>query len=455
MNPRLVVEEGEQAGSEFEIPPEAEAGQVVLGRHKSCTIKLRGGGLSRQHCSLRYDGQRLLIEDLGSTNGTKVNDLYVSEKTELKEGDRITIGTVCLVVKYPEPDQEETPAPQPAEEASPAEESPPAAETQPAAEALPATEMQPAVAPQPVEEPEPAPVAETPEQPAAAETGDEMEVDEIDGYKLEEHIWNGAVTSIYRVRQLDNDAVVALKIIRPDAGATAEQQRRFVRGAKEALGLDHPNLVKVLKTSSYMELPYLISEYVEGGNLQHFLEKGGRPIRVSGALQIVAQLLAALQYLYEQSLVMRCVRPDNIIVTEGLNIKMTDYDLLKRLPSWEGEKEEITQTMDSGDFIDHRFAAPELIGYPAVADQRADVFGAGACLYFLLTLTPPFPESSPGYKPAHAFKRTIEDPIALNPKIPERVGKIIRKSMSEYLDKRYQTPAKMLKSIERAQKELQ
>ena len=171
MNPRLVVEEGEQAGSEFEMPPESEAGQVVLGRHKSCTVKLRGGGLSRQHCSLRYDGHRLFIEDLGSTNGTKVNDFYVSEKTELHEGDRIAVGTVCLVVKFPEPDQEEELAPQPAEKPSPTEESPPAAETGPAVEPLPATETQPAVAPEPAEEPEPAPVAETPEQPAAEAGG--------------------------------------------------------------------------------------------------------------------------------------------------------------------------------------------------------------------------------------------------------------------------------------------
>lgn len=416
MKPRLLVEDGSQAGTEFEIPPDGETGEAVLGRDPACDLYVPDRHLSRRHSRFAFDGESLFVEDLGSTNGTLVNGHRIHEKTVLRDADRVTLGSCSLLVQCEATAQ----APQ---------------------------EQKTAVV---AETPAPPPMEETPTQKAPAAIGAEAG-EEIADCRVAAKISDARLSSVYDARRSQDGAAVTLRVMKPGAAADPQQKARFLRGAQNASRLDHPRLARVLNAGEWEGTPFMVMEHIPGRDLKGLIEGLPRPLGLAKALRITHQILAGLQYVFEQGIVVRTVSPDNILVMEGLDVKIAGYDLLKRLPQGREEAQEITQVMDAGDFVDPSFAAPELLNYPAVADQRTDVFGAGVCLYYMLTRAVPFPEELDVHEPYRAFKRALKDPAELNPAVPGDVTQIILRATSEYLDDRYQTPGEMAKIVEAAQ----
>src|SRR3954447_14906795 len=90
---QLKIAEGKDAGKEFEFDQDS----VVIGRNPECNVILYDAGVSRKHCRIFNEGNRILIEDMGSSNGTKVNGSAISKKQALTDGDQITLGPVVFV----------------------------------------------------------------------------------------------------------------------------------------------------------------------------------------------------------------------------------------------------------------------------------------------------------------------------------------------------------------------
>ena len=406
MNPRLVVEAGDQAGMEFEVPPVEDAGEVVLGRSSGCQIRLDDSQLSRRHCKFSFRDDRLFVEDMESKNGTRVNGHYVKGSVELREGNRVEVGTLLLVVRYPvmeEPAQGEAPA-----------------------------------------------AKEAPRKSEADEMTQEAVISPgrvFGGYRLEGVVRQGRFTTVFRACDVAENRPVALKLLRTEVPLSDKQRRRYQRGWTAAAELKHPNLISVLRVGEEGGVPFQAMEYVEGQDLQQLCQSKRAPMALPEALAVTQQVLEALQHVYERGLVMRSVRPENVLITGDGAAMVGDYDLLRPLPA-EGV-EEITSVMEFGLFEDARMSAPELVARPVVADQRCDIFGAGACLYFMLTLQAPFPELAADWHPPRAFSRQVRDPKELNASIPEPVSEIILKALSDYLDRRYRTPREMLTALQK------
>jgi len=405
------MEVGKQVGEEFEIPLESEEGEVFLGRDPFCKVRLYDPQLSRRHCRLTYDGTRVIIKDLGSKNGTKVNGRQISRKTQLRHGDHVNVGSSRLVVKYPE-------------------------------SAQPRKGLSPLWHPKTQEE-------------QLAERVGELEGEEFAGYEVEGKLWDGDMTVIYRARKPGQEEAAALKIMRPIPKPTVEQVNRFLRGARSASQLTHRRLVRMLEFGQHMGIAFAAMEFVPGTNLQLLLKEGDRPMKPLAALKMVGQICEALQYVYGQRFVLRSVRPENVLVLKGAEIKLTDYDLLKQLPNVPQEEREITRVIDREVFVEPSFAAPELIAYPLTVDQRADVFGAGACLYYMVTLVPPFPTSILDDRLVQAFDRVVEDPASHNPNMPDVVRDVILKAMSSDPRERYEAPWEMIDALQEAQEAIE
>ncbi len=269
---------------------------------------------------------------------------------------------------------------------------------------------------------------------------------EIAGYQLEEVLFEGSTCCIYKGRDAATDRAVAVKVLKPLARISVEDQNRFIRGAKHGAGLRHPCFVQVYKGGRFEDRHFIAMEYVRGKSLEDVVSAKGGPLEVGTALKILRQVLEALQYAYEHEVVFRAVRPDNILLGEGLKVKLTDYDLVKPLTG--RQEAQVTRVMDGSLTVDPSFAAPELIAYPVVADQKADIFGAGAVLYFMLTGKPPFGARLPANKPTSAFDRTVEDPRKINPAVPESLCAIMRQAMSDY--ERFNAPQDMLAALDKA-----
>ncbi len=400
MNPRLRVEVGRQANFEYEVPPSDEEEAVWLGRGAFCQIRISDPQLSRRHSQFTFDGGRLFVEDLGSRNGTRVNDELIQGKVQLEHDDRVTVGSHQLVVVYP-----------------------------------------PASAERKVD------LAELGTREAEQEAYDlvaALKGEELSGYQLEDIVFNGDISVVFRGRDPERDIPVAVKVLKPLDRVTVEVQNRFIRGAKHGALLRHPNFVRVLKGGRSGDWFFVAMEFVEGRNLQAVIDRAGKPLKIDQALQVERQVLDALQHAYEQDIVFRAVRPDNVIVCKGMQAKLTDFDLVKPLAG--RQDSQVTRVMDGSLSVDPSFAAPELIAYPAVADQKADVFGAGAVLYYMLCARPPFRDVLPSEKASSAFDRVVQAPGEVNPAIPESICAVIRQAMSDY--ERYNTPADMRRALD-------
>jgi hypothetical protein len=407
MNPRLRVEVGRQANFEYEVPPVEEEEAVWLGRGAFCKIRMADTQLSRRHCQFTYQNGVLYVEDLGSRNGTRVNGELIDGRVQLEDGDSVVVGSHELRVILAKP-----------------------------ASSASAVEL---------------PELGTAE--AEAEANGQMQAlvgKDFAGYQLQDIIFNGSTCCIYRARDAAGQRTVAIKVLKPLARISVEDQNRFIRGAKSSAGLHHPCFVQVFKGGRFEDRHYIAMEFVRGKSLADVVQARGGPLEVQTALKIARQLLEALQYAYEHEVVFRAVRPDNIIIGDGLSVKLVDYDLVKPLTG--RQEAQVTRVMDGSLTVDPSFAAPELIAYPVVADQKADIFGVGAVLYFMLTGQPPFGARLPASKPTSAFDRVVTDPRSINPAVPESLCQIMRQSMSDY--ERFSSPQDMLAALDKAAAEL-
>lgn len=402
MNPRLRVEVGRQVNFEYEVPPTEEEEAVWLGRGAFCQIRITDPQLSRRHCQFTFQEGRFFVEDLGSRNGTRVNDEPIRGKVQIQHEDRVTVGSHQLVVIYPSASSER--------KVSLAE------------------------------------LGTQEEEQEAYRKVVGLKGSEFAGYLLEDIIFEGDVSVIFRGRDPKAEAPVAVKILKPLSKVTVEDQNRFIRGAKHSATLRHPNFVRVYKGGRFEDWFFVAMEYVRGRNLQDVVERKGEPLDVGTAVRIAGQVLDALQHAYEQDIVFRAVRPDNVIVCKGLQVKLTDFDLVKPLAG--RQDAQVTRVMDGSLSVDPSFAAPELIAYPVVADQKADVFGAGAVLYYMLCARAPFGAMLPADKLSSAFDRVVEHAHDVNPAIPEVLCEVIRQAMSDY--ERYNTPAEMRQALDEA-----
>jgi serine/threonine-protein kinase len=263
---------------------------------------------------------------------------------------------------------------------------------------------------------------------------------------LREIVFSGNTSVVFRARDVATNRVIAVKVLKPLSNISVEDQNRFIRGAKHSAELQHPNIVRVLKGGRSGEWYFIAMEYVRGRNLQEVVELKGGPLELGTCMKVMRQLLDALQHAYEHDIVMRAVRPDNLIVGEGVKVKLVDFDLVKPLSG--RQDAQVTRVMDGSLSVDPSFAAPELIAYPVVADQKADIFGAGAVLYFMLCAEAPFGTQLPGNKTTSAFDRVLRDPRQVNSNVPDRVCQVIGQAMSDY--ERYNTPKDMLTALENA-----
>jgi len=186
---------------------------------------------------------------------------------------------------------------------------------------------------------------------------------------------------------------VALKVIDVPAAARGSQavRERFLREARAAAALRHPNVAAVFQfgTSPDSTYCYYAMELVEGETLAARVRRDG-PLKVELALEIAIQTTRALMAAAAQNLIHRDLKPGNIMLTAGnaatteLEVKVIDFGLAKAIADAGGEME-----LTHGEFVGTpSFASPEQFGTGPV-DARSDIYSLGATLWFALTGLPP------------------------------------------------------------------
>lgn len=264
----------------------------------------------------------------------------------------------------------------------------------------------------------------------------------IGRYRVLEKVGQGAMGAVFKARDENTNRIVALKILPPRYSKSRTFVTRFMREARAAGKLNHPNIVQGLDAGESDGLFYFAMEYVDGDTVRVLLREKG-VLEEKEALAIVAQVCKALEHAAEHNMVHRDVKPENILLTSTGQAKLADLGLAREVSS----DASLTQ---AGEALGTPFyISPEQAQGLVDIDPRSDIYSLGATLFHLVTGKVPFDGVTPAVIMTKHINDPLPDPKLVNPKLSDGVCTIIRKAMMKKREDRYQTPADMLEDVEK------
>ena len=244
---------------------------------------------------------------------------------------------------------------------------------------------------------------------------------------------------------------VAIKVLRPDLARDPMFQERFRREAQSAAGLNHPNIVAIYDTgedligegSSQVSVPYIVMEFVDGVTLRHMLNNGPR-ILPERALEVIAGVLAALDYAHRHGIVHRDIKPANIMINTNGDAKVMDFGIARAMSDAATSVTATSAVMGTAQYLSPEQARGELV------DARSDIYSSGCVLYELLTGVTPFNGDSPVAIAYQHVNEPPKPPSSLDHSIPSSLDSITLGALAKSPSNRYQTAAEMRTDVERS-----
>jgi len=285
--------------------------------------------------------------------------------------------------------------------------------------------------------------------PAGAEAaGDPLVGRLLDGrYRVGPRIARGGMASVYEATDTRLDRTVAVKIMHPGLGDDDEFAARFVREARAAARLSHPNVVAVHDQGDDHGTVFLAMELVEGMTLRDVIRKES-PMPPARALALIEPVLSALAAAHRAGLIHRDVKPENVLIATDSDsgtsrVKVADFGLARAVSA------DTQHTATGGVLIGTvSYLAPELV-VDGRADARADVYAAGVVLFELLTGTKPHEGETPiqvAYKHVHT---DVPAPSTLVPGIPAYVDALVARATARDRSLRPADAAVLLHQVHR------
>ena len=266
----------------------------------------------------------------------------------------------------------------------------------------------------------------------------------LDGrYELLELIGVGGMAEIYRAKDLEEDRIVAVKILKTELADSDEFLRRFRNESKAIALLSHPNIVKIYDVGFTDRVQYIVMEYVDGITLTDYIEQQGL-LKWRDAVHFVVQILRALQHAHDHGIVHRDVKSSNIMLLRDGTIKVMDFGIARF--NRENNKTVSEKTIGSVHYISPEQARGD------ITDERSDIYSVGVMLYEMLTGKKPFDGDTPVSIALMHMQTQPKKPTELNGTIPEGLEQIVLRAMQKEPMRRYQTAGEMIKDLEEFKK---
>jgi eukaryotic-like serine/threonine-protein kinase len=244
-------------------------------------------------------------------------------------------------------------------------------------------------------------------------------------FEVLDELGSGGMGVVYRARDRRLDRTVALKFLAPVSGSDAEAQARFLREARAASSLDHPNVGVI---HGIIDGPdgesCIVMAYYEGETLSRRIARG--PLPVEEAARIALQVADGLAAAHDKGIVHRDIKPSNILIGSNGVVRILDFGLAKFT--------EADHTLTNPETIlgTAQYMAPEQVQGGAI-DARTDIWAVGAILYEMLRGEPPFYELDT-YALLYAV---VEKPVAPLDAVPTEVERVVGKALAKRPDDRY------------------
>jgi eukaryotic-like serine/threonine-protein kinase len=261
-----------------------------------------------------------------------------------------------------------------------------------------------------------------------------------DDYELLDLLGTGGFGRVYRVRDLQLERLVALKVLHPALIRDPSVVERFRREAQLAARLDHPNIVNIYEIGGRSGLIWYTMELIDGPSVAQLVAREG-PLPLDKVLRLLREGLSALAHAHGLGLVHRDIKPENLLIASDGSLQITDFGLALALRQKFGGA-----TSQSGT---PQFASPEQLLGERV-DQRSDLYSLAAVAYYALLGQPPFPGLTPEQVLARQTTDQLPGAIARREDVSPELWEVLDRALRADPDARFTSAAEFLQAVNRA-----
>lgn len=462
---KLTVLEGSLKGQEFLFNSPTTC---TIGRAYECNLQLPNdqyhSDISRYHCVLNINPPEVRIRDLGSRHGTYVNGQKIGQRSsdscreeaqtldfpeyQLKAGDVIQLSDLVFEVGLSNYSSQ--------------------------TEAIHYT---PSISNETVNlvcsYPQP---QKSSKKPNLLELVREwiqlVKVDQkyeslipIPGYHVEKKLGQGSFGEVYLARQQRTGNFVALKLLLPESAANQHHRNKFLRELENTKALKHPHVVELLDYGFSDDTFFFTLEYCDGGTVDDYIRRKGRPLSVEEAMPMIFQVLDGLEYAHNaeipyvklangkfakgKGLVHRDIKPSNLLVKNAQRqpiVKIADFGVAKAF-----DRAGLSGFSASGADLEGTFyfmPREQILNFK-YAKPSVDVWATAACLYYMLTGT--LPRDFRGKEPLLAVLQTNPIPIRQrNRSIPKKLAEVIDLALVDHPQVYYKSATELKEALQNA-----
>ncbi|MBU1078329.1 MAG: protein kinase, partial [Spirochaetes bacterium] len=263
-------------------------------------------------------------------------------------------------------------------------------------------------------------------------------------YKIGEMIGEGGMSVVYRAEDLKHKKDVALKFLKQGVTSSyVEDVIRFKREAEAVSKLDHPNVIKLYEAGEYNNTPYLAEELLKGKSLAELLQQG-KMFTFGETVQIIAQVVEALDYVHKRRIIHRDLKPGNIVVVkkgDKYAVTLLDFGIAHIMEL--SRIKEVTQIVGTFGYM-----SPEATGIVnKQIDERSDFYSLGVVFYQLLAKELPFKSTE--------VNKLLHEQVAVEPRrlrevnrqVPKILEEIVIKLLNKEPELRYQSAVGLLHDL--------
>ncbi|HVR32833.1 MAG TPA: Stk1 family PASTA domain-containing Ser/Thr kinase [Acidimicrobiia bacterium] len=267
----------------------------------------------------------------------------------------------------------------------------------------------------------------------------ELPHDLTDRYQLVAHLARGGMADVYQGYDRLLNRKVAVKVLHSQLSNDEAFVKRFRKEAQAAANLTHPNIVGIYDWGQLDTTYFIVMELVDGRSLREVLKSEGT-LLPRRAVEIAADVAAALSVAHRAGLVHRDIKPGNILLAPDGTVKVTDFGIAR---AWD-DSQELTKTgavMGTATY----FSPEQAQG--STADERSDVYSVGVVLYEMLAGAPPFRGDNPMAVAYQHVSQVAAAPSTFNGDVPASLDGIVLTAMAKSPDQRYQTAEEMRQDL--------
>ena len=264
-----------------------------------------------------------------------------------------------------------------------------------------------------------------------------------DRYRVERSIGRGGMAEVFLAHDILLDRPVALKVLFPEYAIDPSFVERFRREAQSAAALTHPNIVAVYDWGKVNVTYFIAMEYVEGKTLATLLKERG-PLSPTHTCDVISEVASALSFAHENGVIHRDVKPGNILIGLGGQVKVADFGIARALgANIEEALTEIGSVMGTATYL-----SPEQ-AQGAQPDPRSDIYSLGVMMYELVAGRPPFVGDSAvaiAYQHVHNFPQPLREVVT---DLPRGFESVVAKCMAKNELRRYENAMLVREDIRR------